>query len=42
MNNRDLLLAVCREIEPLLNQLVLVGSCVTEILASDPAAPKPE
>jgi hypothetical protein len=41
MNNRDLLLAVCREIEPLLNQLVLVGGCVTELLVTDPAAPKP-
>ena len=41
MNNRDLLLAVCREIEPLLDQLVLVGGCVTELLVSDPAAPKP-
>ena len=41
MNNRDLLLTVCREIEPLLNQLVLVGGCVTELLVSDPAAPKP-
>ncbi len=41
MNNHDLLLVVCREIEPLLSQLVLVGGCVTELLVSDPAAPKP-
>jgi len=41
MNNRNLLLAVCREIEPLLEQLVLVGGCVTELLVSDPAAPNP-
>ena len=41
MNNRELLLTVCREIEPLLDQLVLVGGCVTELLVTDPAAPKP-
>lgn len=41
MTNRDLLLAVCREIEPLLDQLVLVGGCVTELLVTDPAASKP-
>jgi tRNA nucleotidyltransferase/poly(A) polymerase len=41
MNNRDLLLAVCREIEPLLNQFILVGGCVTELLVSDPTTPKP-
>ena len=41
MNNRELLVSVCREIEPLLNQLVLVGGCSTELLITDSAAPHP-
>lgn len=41
MNNRDLLLAVCREIQPLLDRLLLVGGCVTELLVTDQAAVKP-
>lgn len=41
MNNRELLTRVCREIEPLLTQLVLVGGCSTELLITDQAAPHP-
>ena len=41
MNNRELLLAVCKEIEVLLDQLVLVGGCATELLITDVAAPEP-
>jgi len=32
MLNKDLLVAICKEIEPFLVQLVLVGSCATELL----------
>ena len=41
MNNQELLIAVCKEIEPLLDQLVLVGGCATELLVTDKAAPSP-
>ena len=41
MKNRDLLYAVCNEIRPLLNRLVLVGGCATELLVTDKAAPLP-
>jgi predicted nucleotidyltransferase len=41
MSNSDLLLAVCKEIESLLDQLVLVGGCATELLITDTAAPEP-
>jgi len=39
MKNKELLLAVCSEIEPILDQLVLVGGCATELLITDEAAP---
>ncbi len=39
MKNQELLIAVCKEIEPLLDQLVLVGGCATELLVTDIAAP---
>ncbi len=41
MNNRELLLCVCKEIEVLLDQLVLVGGCATGLLITDVAAPEP-
>ena len=41
MKNQALLIAVCKEIEPLLTQLVLVGGCATELLITDKAAPAP-
>lgn len=41
MNNRELLINVCREIEPLLSEFVLVGGCSTELLITDSAAPHP-
>lgn len=41
MNNRELLLCVCKEIEVLLDQLVLVGGCATGLLITDIAAPEP-
>lgn len=41
MNNRELLINVCREIKPLLDQFVLVGGCSTELLITDSAAPHP-
>ena len=41
MNNRELLLCVCKEIEGLLDQLVLVGGCATGLLITDVAAPEP-
>jgi len=41
MRNQELLIAVCKEIKPLLNQLVLVGGCATELLITDKAAPSP-
>jgi len=41
MRNQDLLIAVCKEIKPLLDQLVLVGGCATELLVTDKAAPAP-
>ena len=41
MKNKELLLEVCMEIEPILDQLVLVGGCATELLISDEAAPSP-
>ena len=39
MRNKELLIAVCSEIEPILDQLVLVGGCATELLITDEAAP---
>lgn len=39
MRNKELLLAVCSEIQPILDQLVLVGGCATELLITDTAAP---
>ncbi len=39
MKNQELLIAVCKEIEPLLDQLVLVGGCATELLITNKAAP---
>lgn len=39
MKNQELLIAVCKEIEPMLDQLVLVGGCATELLVTDAAAP---
>ena len=41
MNNQSLLLAVCGEIRPLLDRLLLVGGCVAELLVTDVAATKP-
>lgn len=41
MNNRELLINVCREVEPLLDQFVLVGGCLTQLLITDSAAPHP-
>ena len=35
MSNKALLLAVCREIAPMLDRLVLVGGCATELLITD-------
>ncbi len=37
MSNKALLLAVCREIAPMLDRLVLVGGCATELLITDTA-----
>lgn len=39
MRNKELLLAVCSEIKPILDQLVLVGGCATELLVTDTGAP---
>jgi len=39
MKNEELILAVCLEIESLLDQLDLVGGCATELLITDKAAP---
>jgi len=41
MKNQVLLIAVCKEIKPILTQLVLVGDCATELLVTDKAAPAP-
>jgi len=41
MKNVELLYAVCNEIRPILNRLVLVGGCATELLVTDKAAPLP-
>lgn len=41
MTNRELLINVCQEIKPLLDQLVLVGGCATELLITDRAASSP-
>ncbi len=40
MSNLQLLTTVCREIEPILDQVVLVGGCATELLITDQAAPE--
>ncbi|MBF0266226.1 MAG: hypothetical protein HQL46_13255 [Gammaproteobacteria bacterium] len=40
MSNLKLLTSVCSEIEPILDQVVLVGGCATELLITDPAAPE--
>jgi len=39
MRNKELLLAECSEIKPILDKLVLVGGCATELLITDTAAP---
>lgn len=40
MSNLQLLTTVCKEIEPILDQVVLVGGCATELLITDQAAPE--
>jgi hypothetical protein len=40
MSNLQLLTMVCHEVEPILNQTVLVGGCATELLLTDKAAPE--
>ncbi|MCU7835059.1 MAG: hypothetical protein KZQ83_07345 [gamma proteobacterium symbiont of Taylorina sp.] len=40
MSNLQLLAMVCHEIEPILEQTVLVGGCATELLLTDKAAPE--
>jgi len=37
--NLDLLAAVAGHLRPLLNDIVFVGGCTTELLVTDPAAP---
>src|ERR1700733_3026808 len=37
--NLDLLVAVAGHLRPLLNDIVFVGGCTTELLVTDPAAP---
>jgi len=41
MKNRELLVMLCREVKPLLDRLVLVGGCATELLITDKAAAPP-
>lgn len=41
MSNKILLLAVCHEVKPLLDRLVLVGGCATEFLITDVTASPP-
>ena len=38
MSNLKLLVRVCHEIEPVLDQMVLVGGCATELLLTDSGA----
>jgi len=40
MSNLQLLTMVCSEIKPILEQVVLVGGCATELLITDQAAPE--
>ena len=40
MSNLKLLMMVCHEIEPILDQTVLVGGCATELLLTDKGAPE--
>jgi len=41
MKNRELLVMLCKEVKPLLDRLVLVGGCATELLITDKAAAPP-
>ncbi len=40
MSNLQLLTMMCHEIEPILEQTILVGGCATELLLTDKAAPE--
>lgn len=40
MSNLKLLIAMCHEIKPILEELVLVGGCATELLLTDKGAPE--